>query len=135
MSTLSAAIYVKLNISNAHSLRRHRALFMFSLRSDPLYVLTGVSEEKNLGSWEVVAPVWCGVLSGFIGQFKIDTLVLLVLCYILYATVVVEYSKVYRYQTDSTPAIICREYNCIVVRYFNDQQSRGEIKVFVMPEL
>ena len=83
----------------------------------------------------VNTPVWCGVLSGVIGQFKIDTLVLLVLCYILYATVVVEYSKVYRYQTDSTPAIICMEYNCIVVRYFNDQQSRGEIKVFVMPEL
>ena len=74
MSPLGGAIYVKLNISNAqHSLRGGQvtATSTLSVFSPFQPVITGVSEEEKPGNIVVMGCWW--VLSGFIGQFQIDT--------------------------------------------------------------
>ena len=106
MSPLCGPIYVKLNISNAqHSLRTCSAVVVTENYFCFLSILS--VRRKNPGT----LLLWCvgGFYQGLLGNFRLTLLLVLWQCgtiCILYARVV-EYLKVYRYQTDtSTPAII-----------------------------
>ena len=107
--------------STAYVVTEHHLCFLSSLTR---YIM-GTKEEKP---GNIVVMMCWRVLSGFMGQFKIDTTSSKLKCGIFCrhcsaSVCVVEYLKVLRYQTDRTPAIILMNTMSLLVEISADNNQ------------